>query len=127
MNNSTFIGPTYVSGGTVIYNIYGIGEIGVAYKDSDGNVFYNRLLRSIEFNFTTLKQIDVRVKRKQDSRFAAYYTDNYNVPRVFYYKGAFIDDGALTINVPDNIYEYGSISSESRWLLNNEDFRMSLS
>lgn len=124
LNNSTFTGPTYISGGTAIYNIYGIGEIGVAYKDSDGTVFYKRLLRSIEFNFTTIKQIDVRVKRKQDSRFAAYYTDNYNVPRVFYYKGAFIDDGALTINVPDNIYEYGNISSESSWLLNNEDFRI---
>jgi hypothetical protein len=124
LNNSAFIGPSYISGGTVIYNIYGLGEIGVAYKDDNGIVFYKRLLRSIEFNFSTLKQIDVRVKRKQDSRFAAYYTDNYNVPRVFYYKGPFIDDGALTIVVPDNIYEYGNISSESAWLLNNEDFRI---
>ncbi len=96
----------------------------VVYKDDEGNVLYKRLLRSIEFNFSTLKQIDVSVKRKQDSRFAAYYTDNYNEPRVFYYKGAFIDDGALTIVVPENIYEYGNISSELKWLLNNEDFRL---
>jgi hypothetical protein len=119
--NSAYI-SAYVSGGTVTYNIYGLGEIGVAVRGDDDVVTYTRLLRSIEFNFTTLKQIDVRVKRKQDSRFAAYFTDNYNVPRVFYYKGAFIQDGALNFIDSDNIYEYGNISSELRWLLNNEDF-----
>lgn len=121
--NSSYI-SSYVSGGIVTYNIYGLGEIGVAVKDDEGVISYTRLLRSIEFNFSTLKQIDVRVKRKQDSRFAAYYTDNYNVPRVFYYKGEFIQDGALNYIVSDNIYEYGNISSESRWLINNEDFRI---
>ena len=112
----------YVSGGIITYDIYGLGEIGVAVRGDDGIVTYTRLLRSIELNFTTLKQIDVRVKRKQDSRFAAYFTDNYNVPRVFYYKGAFIQDGALNFINSDNIYEYGNISSELRWLVNNEDF-----
>ena len=112
----------YVSGGIITYDIYGLGEIGVAVRGDDGIVTYTRLLRSIELNFTTLKQIDVRVKRKQDSRYAAYFTDNYNVPRVFYYKGPFIQDGALNFINSDNIYEYGNISSELRWLVNNEDF-----
>jgi hypothetical protein len=112
----------YVSGGIITYDIYGLGEIGVAVRGDDGIVTYTRLLRSIELNFTTLKQIDVRVKRKQDSRFAAYFTDNYNVPRVFYYKGSFIQDGALNFINSDNIYEYVNISSELRWLVNNEDF-----
>jgi hypothetical protein len=119
--NSTFV-STYVSGGILLIAFYGLGEIGVAVKDDEGVVSYTRLLRSIEFNFTTLKQIDVRVKRKQDSSFAAYYTDNYNVPRVFYYKGEFIQDGALKFISSENIYEYGTIASESRWLINNEDF-----
>jgi hypothetical protein len=119
--NSTYVSP-YVSGGVVTFDICGLGEIGVAVKDDEGVISYTRLLRSNEFNFSTLKQIDVRVKRKQDSRFAAYYTDNYNVPRVFYYKGEFIQDGALNYIVSDNIYEYGNIASESRWLINNEDF-----
>lgn len=121
--NSAYV-SSYVSGGIVTYGIYGLGEIGVAVKDDENVISYTRLLRSIEFNFSTLKQIDVRVKRKQDSRFAAYYTDNYNVPRVFYYKGEFIQDGALNYIVSENIYEYGNIASESRWLLNNEDFRI---
>jgi hypothetical protein len=120
--NSSYISP-YVSGGVVTYGIYGVGEIGVAVKDSEGIISYTRLLRSKEFNFSTLKQIDCRAKRKQDiQRFAVYYTDNYNGPRVFYYKGAYQTDGALNYISNENIYDYGNISSESRWLINNEDF-----
>lgn len=123
LNNCSWIGPTYISGGIVIKNIYGMGEIGVAVKDKQGVITYTRLLRSKEFNFSTLKQIDCRAKRKQDiQKFAIYYTDNYNVPRVFYYKGAYQNDGALNFISAENIYEYGNIASESKWLINNEDF-----
>lgn len=124
LNNCTYIGGSgYVSGGIVTFNIYGMGEIGVAVKDKDGVITYTRLLRSKEFNFSTLKQIDCRAKRKQDiQKFAIYYTDNYNQPRVFYYKGAYQTDGALNYISSENIYEYGNISSESKWLINNEDF-----
>lgn len=122
--NSSYI-SSYVSGGIITYGIYGVGEIGVAVKDSEGVISYTRLLRSKEFNFSTLKQIDCRAKRKQDiQKFAVYYTDNYNLPRVFYYKGVYQADGALNYIVSDNIYEYGNIASESRWVLNNEDFRI---
>lgn len=123
LNNCSWIGPSYVSGGIATVNIYGMGEIGVAVKDDQGVITYTRLLRSKEFNFSTLKQIDCRAKRKQDiQKFAVYYTDNYNVPRVFYYKGAYQTDGALNYISAENIYDYGNIASESKWLINNEDF-----
>jgi hypothetical protein len=122
LNNCVWT-PTYISGGIVTTNIYGVGEIGVAVKDEQGVISYTRLLRSKEFNFSTLKQIDCRAKRKQDiQRFAVYYTDNYNVPRVFYYKGVYQADGALNYISSENIYDYGNISLESKWLINNEDF-----
>jgi hypothetical protein len=125
LNNSAFIGPTYVSGGLVGINIYGVGEIGVAVQDDQGVISYTRLLRSKEFNFSTLKQIDCRAKRKQDTqKFSVYYTDNFNLPRVFYYKGAYITDGGLTIVDSNNIYQYGNIDLESKWIINNEKFRI---
>jgi len=122
----------YVSSGVVIIDFIGMGEIGVAQEDDSGVVFYTRLLRSREFNFSTYHQIDVRVKRKQDSRMAAYFTesrgdetieeDSTNLPRVFYYQGEYVTDGALHSVVSDNIYEYGTISSELRWVLSSSDF-----
>jgi len=121
---SSFIGPAYISGGVVTKNIYGLGEIGVVVKNDLNENVYTRLLRSLEFNFTTLKQIDVRVKRKQDENKAAYFTDNYNVPRVFYYKGDYITDGAINIFNSENIYDYGNINAELSWLINNENFNV---
>lgn len=107
---------TYIGGGTVNLNPYGLGEIGVAVKDEDTQVWtYNGLLRSKEFNWITSKQIDCRFKRKNDGNIAGYFVEQRNNPRVFYYKGAYKDDGALTIN--GGQYEYGNISSELRWII----------
>lgn len=122
----------YLTGGTVFGNIYGLGEIGVVTKSNLGVYTYTRLLRSYELNFSTLKQIDVRVKRKQDENKAAYFTETtpienrtyQNLPRVFYYKGAYITDGAIA---PNGIYEYGSISSELAWVQSNSDFSLRFS
>lgn len=105
-------GGAYVSGGTVTTNIYGLGEIGVASQDNSGVTSYVRLLRSNELNFSTLKQIDVRSKRKQDSFLAVPFTDNFNPPRLFYYKGAFQTDGAIFFINPDGQYNYGSIAQD---------------
>lgn len=112
----------YTGSGVVVYNIYGLGEIGVAVRNDDNSLTYTRLLRSREFNFTTLHQIDCRVKRKQDQKKADYFTDNFNPPRVFYYKGAYITDGALAFSNPDGLYAYGSIDDELKWILSNEGF-----
>lgn len=104
----------YVSGGIVTSNIYGLGEIGVAVQDNNGVTSYTRLLRSNELNFSTLKQIDARSKRKQDSLMAVPFTDNFNPPRQFYYKGAYITDGAVTSVSADGQYSYGSIDVDIR-------------
>ena len=115
----------YISGGVVSTNIYGYGQIGVAVEDDAGAITYTRLIQSREFNFSTEKQIDVRVKRKQDSSIASYFTDAYNEPRVFYYKGAYATDGGLSEN--GGRYEYGSISDEMRWILSDSGFGISFS
>lgn len=107
---STF-GGAYTSGGTLTSYIYGYGQITVSAKDENTETWTGYvLLRSKEFNFTTLKQIDCRTKRKQDSNIALYFTDDYNNYRVFYYKGAYLNDGGLVIN--GGKYEYGSIADE---------------
>lgn len=109
------LGSTYIanSSGTVTSYIYGLGEIGVGVKDENSQTWtYTTLLRSKEFNFTTVHQIDSRVKRKNDLNKADYFTDDFNPPRVFYYKGAYIPNGALKIN--GGIYEYGTIDTELR-------------
>lgn len=126
-----WVGAAYIEGGIVTTSIYGVGEIGVTVNDANGDITYTRLLRSNEFNFSTLHQIDCRVKRKQDDRIAIYFTesrgnqtvaeDSTNVPRVFYYKGAYVTDGAV---LPPNIYEYGNISSELKLVLSNSDFSL---
>jgi len=119
-----FLGSPYIAGtGTVTYNVYGLGEIGVATEDNNGVISYTRLLRSNEFNFSTKKQIDARTKRKQDSKIATYFADNNNQYRVFYYKGAYIADGAI-VGV-DAQYAYGSINIDLQLFISNEGFGIS--
>lgn len=97
--------------GTITTNIFGYGMITVAQKDENTQTWTGTvLLRSKEFNFSTLKQIDCRVKRKQDLNIAIYFTDNLNPYRVFYYKGLYITDGGLTLN--GGHYDYGFIGRE---------------
>lgn len=116
---STFGGLYVASTGTMTSNIAGLGEIGVAERDDNGaTVSYVRLLRSREFNWTTYNQVDMRVKHKQDGSTAMYFVDGkFNIPRVLYYKGDFVADGALTSVNAENIYSYGDIANQLRWLL----------
>ncbi len=109
------LGSTFGSGstnaGTVSSNIYGYGNITVSVKDENTQTWAGySLLKFKEANFSTLKQIDCRTKQKQDLNKALYFTDDYNNYRVFYYKGAYKDDGALVINGGN--YEYGTIAEE---------------
>ena len=119
LNGSTFAGAYTGATGLLISNIVGYGQIGVAVRDDNAEtVAYTRLLASRKFNFSTLKQVDCRVKKKQDGSTAAYWLDmKFNLPKVFYYKGAFVTDGGLKSINSENIYEYGSISSELTWQL----------
>ena len=88
----------------------GIGEIGVAQKNNSNNPWnYTRLIRSVELNFITKKNIQAYAEVDFRRR-SVYYTDNYNRPRVFYYYGDYQEDGAF---IEPNIYEYGSVGVES--------------
>lgn len=110
--------------GTATSYIYGLGEIGVGVKDeNDQSWTYTTLLRAKEFNFSTLKQIDCRAKRKQDSNIAIYFTDDFNDPRVFYYKGAYTTNGALQVNGGN--YNYNTLVSELKWILAVTGFNLS--
>ena len=116
---SSYTAP-YTTGGTALFNNNGNGEIGVAVEDINTataiSINYTRLIRSTEFNFRTYKQIQCD-GRKQGDKVSLYYTDWYNVPRVFYYIGTYITDGAITAINPLGEYAYGSIASESRLIL----------
>ena len=90
---STAWGDTYpVSIGTVgdeviTLNPIGIGEIGVARKDNNTDLWtYTRLLRSVELNFRTKYSVD-SFAYNESSRRSVYFTDNFNRPGVFYYRG----------------------------------------
>lgn len=113
---STF-GASYTLG-TATFNTNGIGEIGVAVENINaGTVSYTRLLRSIEFNFRTSWQIDVDGENKGGT-VGLYFDDWFNVPRVFYYKGAYITDGAIEAINPEGKYQYGTIGEEIAQILN---------
>lgn len=121
----TTFGGAYTSGGSVFYNIGGLGEIGVAVRNYNNDVVsYTRLLRSVELNFSTAFPISVRNKRKQDNKICNYFTDKYNFPRAFYYQGTYITDGALSSVSADGLYEYGSIDTELQWIVNAEGFEI---
>lgn len=92
--------------------IESVGEIGAAVYDENLDLWtYTRLLRSKEFNFRTKKQIDCRPAVRTTDKDSFYFTDDYNVPRNFYYTKPFITDGALESN--GGRYSYGSISQET--------------
>ena len=97
----------------ITINPIGIGEIGVAQKDSASDTWsYIRLLRSTELNFNTLHPMD-SFAYKESTKKAIYYTDNYNTPSAFYYKGPYITDGALEFVNNLNTYSYGLINVET--------------
>jgi hypothetical protein len=120
-NSFAVPGQTYVQGtGTMSFNKFGIGEIGVAQKDISTNTWkYTRLLRSKELNFFTYHQCDVQGE-KSFNRKSIYYTDNNDVPRNFYYKidTEYYTDGGLQILYPESgYYNYGSIADQTNHIL----------
>lgn len=111
---STFSTP-FTGQGNVVINSRGVGEIGVATYDINTDAWtYTRLLRSIELGFTTQRQIECRGEVKAIGRALYFHQVKYNPPRVFYYRGDFIQDGALRFVSPVNRYDYGNIADEIR-------------
>lgn len=104
-------------------NTRSVGEIGVFYKNFNDEEVYVRLLRSSELNFRTYHQIDVEAESTLD-KIALYFTDNLNKPRVFYYKGEYVEDGAIEVINSLNTYEYGSIDEQLRLFISSNSLKV---
>lgn len=116
--NSLYVGP-FSGEITIQENTSSVSEIGVQTRDNNTNIFtYTRLLRSKELGFKTIHQID-SVAEKNNTKTSVYFTDFNSVPRVFYYKGDYITDGALSIISDLGTYTYGTINSETSLIQNS--------
>jgi len=118
--NSVFSGsPT---GGSVFSNVYGYGCIGLfRYNNQTDTYTYTKLLRSKKLNFNTKKQIDADAEVSND-RISCYYTDDYNSPRNFYYKGIVSEDGAINAINSANIYNYETLSIQAQNIVDYSDY-----
>ncbi len=113
------------TGGIITIYSTGVGEIGVVTYDpnlTSSNFTYTRLIKSTQLNFTTKKQIDTYIEQNNVEK-SIYWTDDYNVPRVMYYKGAYIQDGFLSFYDSANQYELGTINQETILILSNTNFQ----
>jgi hypothetical protein len=111
----------YVQGtGKITFNPFGIGEIGVATKNESRNEWtYTRLLRSRELNFWIKHQFDMEGEVSFDRK-SLYFTDNFNTPKLFYYKNSapYIEDGAIRGIYPEyGLFDYDSISDQTNHIL----------
>ena len=115
------------TGGILTKNYTGVGEIGVAqFNEQAETGTYTRLLRSKEFGFNTLHQIDCDGEINPLGKSLYFNQYKFNPPRVFYYSGAYVTDGALTYVIPENRYEYGTIDLETRTILNIQSAKLDL-
>ncbi len=110
----------YTSGGIITINAEGVGEVGVAIYDANTDLStYYTLIKSKELNFRREKQIDTYCEQNNFET-SIYWTDNYNVPRVLYYSGAFMQFGSITVFNRLGKYAYGSINDETKLILSTE-------
>lgn len=108
-------------------NLYteSIGQIGVMKQDVNADTYpYFGLLTSKEFGFRTKKQID-SFAEKNNIQTDIYWTDDFNLPRVFYYSGEYLTDGALNYINPLGKYEYGNIATATALFINQTNVKLS--
>ena len=105
-------------GGVIYKNIYGLGQIGVQqYVGETDSYTYTRILASKRFNFRTMYQIDADAVLNNNG-YLLKFTDNYNYPRTFSYRGEFMEDGALQPINPDGYYTYETLTDEIKNIIN---------
>jgi hypothetical protein len=121
--NTSFFTGAYTGGGIAYANIYGYGCIGVAQEDTLLDIFsFTPLLRSKKLNFCTKRQIYNPVVQRVGDLLQLYYTDNYNVPRVTYYRGDYVTDGAIQAINPLGQYSYLNLNIETSLQVNYNDY-----
>lgn len=105
-------------GGVVYRNTFGLGQIGVQqYIGETDSYTYTKILASKRFNFRTMYQIDADAVLNNNG-YLLKFTDNYNYPRTFSYRGAFMEDGALQPINPDGYYTYETLTDEIKNIIN---------
>lgn len=110
-----------INGDITLYST-GIGEIGIQTYEPNTDVYtYTRLIQSTQLNFNIWKQIDSYIEQTSVKK-SLYWTDDYNVPRVMYYKGAYVEDGFLSYYNDEGQYELDSIDAETTLILSNTNF-----
>ena len=123
------LGTTYTSnftGGTATIYPNSLSEIGVASRDNQTLAWsYIRLLRTTQWNLRAVVQPEIGEVEDNIFRKSIYFNDHYNSDRVFYYKGAYIQDGAIEFNNPDGQYNYATVGQETKLIQNNQRSRIS--
>ena len=114
--NSTDPQTQTVNGGIATLNPFGYGQIGVAQKNESKEEWkYTSLLSSKDLNLWVKYRCDVQGEISTLRR-SIYFTDNYNVPKVFYYSidAPYIQNGAIEALYPDyGTYDYGLIDLQT--------------
>ena len=108
--------PTLGEGGKAFTSTNYYTEIGVQVDTGDNIYQYTRLIGTKKFGVVTTRQPDLDGHLGND-RYNLYFTDKYQDPRVFYYRGEFEEDGAISVLKPNGIYDYESVNEETINLL----------
>lgn len=126
LENSVFSGVSSATTITITSYATAIGEIGVATFDvNTGAWTYTTLLKTKEWYFSTKKQADM-AGELNSSKKSIYWTNDYESPRAFYYKGSYVSDGAIQELNSDGYYSYGTISEETALFLFNTNTTLSI-
>jgi len=120
---------TAFTGGTATLYPKSLSEFGVATRDNQTLLWsYIRLVRTDQWNIRAVRQPEIGGAEDNIFRKSFYWDDDYNPDRVFYYKGAYIQDGAIYdpyINNTDGEYNYTTIGQETKLIQNNQDANIS--
>jgi hypothetical protein len=122
-NQFLLLGSTFVNsfiGGRIIFYPTSLTEFGVGVNNiNNGQWTYTRLVRTDKWNIRAAKQPEIGIGEDNLFRKSFYWCDHYNPDRVFYYKGEYIEDGAIKIINADGTYDYDTIGEETKLILTN--------
>ena len=111
--NSVFTGTSASTSITIMSNGVSITEVGVGVFNNNTETWtYTTLLKTKEIYSSTKKQVDMQGE-ENNIRKSIYWTDDYGLPRAFYYEGDYIANGAITAINSDGLYAYDLIAEET--------------
>lgn len=118
------VGTFFYDHATIVKYTYSLTQIGVHTEDVIAQtISFTSLVRTQALRVTASKQPKMYMERT-DRRIELYFTDGLNPIRVLYYYGTYLDQGFLIPLLSPNflgIYDFDTIETESRLLLDNTD------